>query len=118
KLFAPFLPHVTEEIYLRDFAEGADAVSIHVTAWPAGADFPADPEAEQAADVVQIVVDAMRRWKAEHNLSVGAPLSGMVIGAPSSLIAWLTAMKEDLHGITRAEQIRFTERESLTVAFD
>jgi valyl-tRNA synthetase len=118
KLFAPFLPHVTEEIYLRDFAEGADAVSIHVTAWPAGGDFPADPEAEQAGEAVHVVVDAVRRWKAEHNLSVGAPLSGLEIGAPSSLIVWLAAMQEDLHSITRAEQIRFTESESLTVAFD
>jgi hypothetical protein len=67
---------------------------------------------------VRFVVDAVRRWKADHNLSVGAPLSGLEIGGTALPIIWLTAMKEDLQSITRAEQIRFVERESLKVAFD
>jgi valyl-tRNA synthetase len=118
KLFAPFLPHITEEVYLRHFAEEADAVSIHVAPWPVGAAFPADPEAEQAGEAAQVVVDAVRRWKADHNLSVGAPLNGLKIAGPLRQIGQLENMKGDLGSITRAQQIRFAESDMIVVTMD
>jgi valyl-tRNA synthetase len=118
KLFAPFLPHVTEAIYLRDFAQEEGAASIHLAGWPVGAACPADPEAAHAGAAMSTVVDAVRHWKAEHKLSVGAPLARLAIGGRPQQLTWLAAMTEDLGSITRAAEIRLVAGDSLSVTIN
>ncbi|HXT37894.1 MAG TPA: valine--tRNA ligase [Chloroflexota bacterium] len=113
KLLAPFLPFVTEEIYLRDFAELDRAPSIHLAAWPDSRRYLPDPEAERAGVAMRAVVEAVRRWKAERNLSVGAPLVRLIVSAPVDTIPLLEDMADDLRGITRAEY--FTVRPGVGV---
>ncbi|WP_276272587.1 valine--tRNA ligase [Haloarcula litorea] len=68
KLFAPFLPHVTEELYDRVYA--ADS-SVHTTDWPTPGGYEADLEAGETA---MEVVSALRRYKTEHGLPLNADL--------------------------------------------
>ena len=108
KMLAPFVPHVTEEIYLLGFAADDGAVSIHLAAWPDAAVYPPDEEAEELGHTMLWLVDAVRRWKAERSLSVGAPLARLEIVCPAEQLALLRASEQDLRSITRAGEIVLT----------
>jgi len=68
KLWAPFLPHVTEELWTRLY--DADE-SLHTADWPA----PRGYEADLAAGVTTMaVISALRRYKTENGLALNASL--------------------------------------------
>jgi valyl-tRNA synthetase len=68
QLFAPFLPHITEELWSRVYAEDS---SIHTTDWPVAGGYEADLEAGETA---MEVVSALRRYKTENGLPLNADL--------------------------------------------
>jgi valyl-tRNA synthetase len=105
KMLAPFLPHITEEIYLREFAGEDGAPSVHVSAWPDPAQFPCDELVEQSGDTMLAVVEYVRRWKAERNMSVGAAVREVRVTCPTDQAPVLCAMEQDLRSITRAERV-------------
>ncbi len=105
KLLAPFMPHITDEIYQAGFAATDGAPSIHVSCWPIAPEEWADLEAERVGQAMMEVVDAVRRWKAERKLSVGAPLAAVSITCPPSLAGALEGAALDLRSVTRAERI-------------
>jgi valyl-tRNA synthetase len=111
KLFAPFLPYVTEEIYNGLFSEPAAAgASIHISTWPAPRpEFEATHTVEFGELLVEIA-SAVRRYKSEHNLPLGNELGrlqlALVNDGPASDIAdRLRSAYPDLASITRARQI-------------
>ena len=118
KMLAPFVPHVTEEIYLQGFAASEGSVSIHVTAWPDASAYQADEEAERLGSAVLSIVGAVRRWKAERSMSVGAPLNLLQVSSPPEQLPLLQEIEPDLRSITRAGNIVFGAAETLTVIVD
>ncbi|HEX2517332.1 MAG TPA: valine--tRNA ligase [Chloroflexota bacterium] len=104
KLLAPFLPHITDAIYTQGVAPGA--ASIHVSPWPQAPASWDDPAARGAGGAILQVVDAARRWKAERQLSVGAPLGALHISAPPEHLPALQSALLDLQGVTQAGQVQ------------
>jgi len=71
QLFAPFLPHITEELYDRLYdAEG----SVHTTEWPVPRGYEADLDAGETA---MEVIAALRQYKSEHGLALNATLEAV-----------------------------------------
>lgn len=105
KMLAPFLPHITDEIYLRAFAALDGAPSLHVSQWPDAHAFPIYDQGEQIGEILQFVIESVRRWKSERKLSVGAAIGELRIISPEGQVAVLRAMEQDLRSITRAERI-------------
>jgi valyl-tRNA synthetase len=73
KLWAPLLPHVTEELYQRLYDP---AHSLHVSDWPEPAGYDADLAAGETA---MAVISALRRYKTESGMALNAPLSNVEI---------------------------------------
>ena len=79
KLFAPFLPHVTEELWQRLYAAGAtDAAgtsegldSVHARDWPETRGYEANLEAGETA---MEAISALRRYKTENGMALNADL--------------------------------------------
>ena len=106
KLFAPFLPHVTEEIYAGLFAPTEGARSIHVSRWPDVDESLIDEQAETVGQVLVEVATAARRYKSEHNLPLGTPLKRLQLATGEiGLAARLREAEADLVSITRATQV-------------
>jgi valyl-tRNA synthetase len=105
KLFAPYLPHVTEEIYLAGFAAAAGAPSIHRSSWPVSNPGWESAEVERSGQALLDVIEAVRHWKAERQLSVGAPIALLTIRCPEELQSALVSVLIDLRSVTRANQI-------------
>jgi valyl-tRNA synthetase len=81
ELWAPFLPHVTEEIWQARYAgEGSlDDTSIHVRDWPTPQGYDADLEAGETA---MEVISALRRYKSQNQLSLNADLESVSVYGP------------------------------------
>lgn len=107
KLFAPFLPFVTEEIYQDLFAAGVGAAaSVHLSSWPVPNPALEDEAAEELGEKLVAVATAVRRYKSDHNLSLGTELPGLqLMPERDGLAQALEAAKEDLASITRAQKI-------------
>ncbi|MCX4080251.1 valine--tRNA ligase [Rickettsia rhipicephali] len=99
KLFAPFMPHITEELYQILYSKN----SIHVKgSWVNYSDLNYEIDAKGAEGLLEIL-DIVRKFKAEKNLSIKAPIkllevSGIVLSAE---------LAEDLKNVTSAEEIQF-----------
>ena len=113
KLFAPFLPFITEEIYQGLFTrENAPEQlspgrgSIHTSWWPS-------PQAELESDGAEAfgerlveIASAVRRYKSEHNLSLGNELRRLQLATRDlSLAELLFTAKPDLSSVCRAQQV-------------
>src|SRR3989344_2469790 len=115
KLFAPLLPHVTEEIYSLYFAGKEKAESIHVSAWPEPFQEFADEKAVQAGDLAVLVVAAVRQFKSSKSLSLGAEVKRLSIDARERRL--LEPLARDIQAAARAKELAFEKpAEPLQVA--
>jgi valyl-tRNA synthetase len=107
KLFAPFLPYVTEEIYTTLFAD--EGGSIHRSAWPTLQSLPTsgdDDTAMAVGDTLVAIATAVRRYKSEHGLSLGRELARLQITTDDATLAdALWASLTDLRSVTRAATV-------------
>ena len=103
KLFAPFLPHVTDEIYRALIRVPG---SLHRGSWP---EVDEDLESEESAamgEVLLEVVSAVRRYKSEHNMSVGAKLERLQLAPREPAVAaMLREAATDVQGVTGAARL-------------
>jgi len=88
KLFAPFLPHITEEIYHHQYKELEGDESIHVSPWPEPELI--DKEKETAGEMVKTYIAQVRSWKSGHGMALNAPMNAMATYASKKMIAQLT----------------------------
>ena len=122
KCFAPFLPYITEQIYLDLFAgAGEELASIHISAWPQPDPEFESQEALEIGDILKEIATTIRRYKSEHNLPLGKPLGRLQL-APADesqtlsrfslreLEDQLRSALPDLASITRAGQIELVEK--------
>ena len=105
KLFAPFLPHITEELYQMLYSSQGN-ISIHQTgSWPDMTDVGFDDaDMEQPANLI-IILDLVRKAKAQDNLSIKAPIDLIEVKG-STLTGDLI---NDLKNVTSAKEIRMVE---------
>jgi valyl-tRNA synthetase len=110
KLFAPFLPHVAEGIYRELFAAVGEADSIHRSSWPLPDETLIDTAAEAAGDAVVDIATAVRRYKTDNQLFLGAELERLQVAIRDpALRQALRNARADIRSITRAKQIEVRE---------
>jgi valyl-tRNA synthetase len=110
KLFAPIMPHVTEEIYQHLYGGSATSArdSIHLSAWPLVDEALIDAEAERAGEALLALTASVRRWKSARKIGLGAELARLTIAtADDGLRAALEGAVADLRSVTRAREIVF-----------
>ncbi len=105
KLLSPYLPYITEEIYQGLFRRWDGAESIHRSLWPAMHSECIDAEADEMGKMMLELLHQVRRYKAEHNLSVGAELATLHIGVQAKFQAALESAIIDLKSATRVKDI-------------
>jgi len=115
QMFAPFLPHVTEEIYLGLYAHHEtpekSTDSIHRSSWPIADQSLEDDMAEAFGETLVAIASAVRRYKSEHNLPLGTQLPCLQLATSQpDLLASLQMAASDLTSITRAQSVQLVER--------
>lgn len=109
KLFAPYLPHVTEEIYSCLYG---DKLISQRGSWPNTTDIIRNEEAIKLGDGLVNILDAVRKIKAENKISVSFPIQNLYIVSNKSSMN-LTLIKDDLANVTKAIKILTTNTENM-----
>ncbi|MEJ2747104.1 MAG: valine--tRNA ligase [Anaerolineae bacterium] len=110
KLLAPLLPYVTEQIYQGLFAAADGEASIHLARWPVVDERRVDDTAVSLGETLLEMATAVRRYKSEHNLSLGAELSTLhLTTSEEKLAAALAASTADLISISRAQAVHINQ---------
>jgi valyl-tRNA synthetase len=117
RLFAPFVPHITEEIYSHIFAgEFKESGSIHARGnWPKYIDYPVSEPEEQAGIDAVAILNEVRKIKAERNLSMKTTIDELVINIPEEKAA-LKKLQFDLQSVTNAKEIIWAHGDSIAVS--
>jgi valyl-tRNA synthetase len=111
KLFAPFLPYITEEVYQALFTAAEGKRSIHNARWPIADGALIDKGAEAVGDLIVEVAIAIRRYKSEANPSLGAELRRLQLATSEpSLARLLGEAAADITSVTRARKVEVSER--------
>jgi valyl-tRNA synthetase len=107
RLFAPFIPHVTEELYSIIF--GNDKQSIHSKGtWPKYLLIPVNEHSVKIGNDIVEILDVVRKVKAEQQLSLKVPIDKIVIRSSDNLINDANAL-QDLKNVTNTKHIEFIE---------
>ncbi len=129
KLFAPFLPYVTDEIYQSLFSSldlestrsrsstesgsstSVCSVSIHTASWPIVDATFKDDHAEHVGRTLVDIATVVRRYKSEKNLPLGTDLHRLQLATrESSLSHPLREAVDDLMSITRARGVELVRK--------
>ncbi|HDM67287.1 MAG TPA: hypothetical protein ENG62_02740, partial [Thermoplasmatales archaeon] len=92
KLFAPFFPHITEEIYQHLYKQTEGEKSIHISNWPT--EILYDEEAVDKGEVVKDFIAKIRAYKSEQGIALNAPLPVKETYAPREIISTLRENSE------------------------
>lgn len=74
KMFAIFMPHLTEEIYQNYFYEKEGKPSVHLLNWDSYLDFEPEEEVLQAGNDLLALLGMVRKYKTDRGLSLGEGL--------------------------------------------
>jgi valyl-tRNA synthetase len=84
KLFAPFFPHISEEIYHIYYKNHERYDSIHLSKWPSS-DYQYDKQ-EKSGEAVKRYISQVRSWKSEQGIALNAPLNAAASYASKEFI--------------------------------
>lgn len=75
KMFAPFMPYVTEEIYQQLFAKSEGVKSVHLARWPQYDAKLFDQKSLDLGEKVAKTIVTIRQWKHDNKMALNAPLA-------------------------------------------
>ena len=108
-LFAPFAPFLTEHMYQRFYRAREEAVSLHLTRWPAADPRWADPRwagDRSAVDQLAVILDATRVLRSGLRLGSSARLSQLTVQAHGEAAGvLLDQIAEPLRVAARADEL-------------
>ncbi|MFT3851412.1 MAG: valine--tRNA ligase [Ilumatobacteraceae bacterium] len=106
RLFAPFLPFVTEEVW-----SWWQAGSVHRAAWPAPALLSGDAG---LLEPVSAILSTIRRAKTDAKVSQRAAVERVDVGGPPAVLDALAAAESDLRDAGSVASFTTTAAEQLT----
>jgi valyl-tRNA synthetase len=95
RLFAPYLPFVTEEVWSWSHAD-----SVHLAPWPTVADLPTTGEVELMDDIAAALVE-IRGAKSQAKVSMKTEASSAEFSGPADQLERLRTLETDLRAVGR-----------------
>ena len=75
KLFAPIMPFVTEELYLKLFAEEENCKSVHLSNWPEVNKSELNEKTEKIGERFIEILKSVRQFKSKNNKSLKSEIN-------------------------------------------
>jgi len=112
KLFAPFVPYSTEEVWRWAFTD--ESKSVHTASFPSAKDFEGIPAGDPAIfDAVMAAQAAVNGQKTISKVSIARPITRLKLKANAESIKHLTPVKHDLCSATKTEKLETVEDSTL-----
>jgi valyl-tRNA synthetase len=116
RLFAPFLPFVTEEVW-----SWWRAGSIHHAEWPSAEEVLSacggaeDPHGVESLEFAAAVLGAIRKKKSEEQRPLKTPVARAVVRGPAAQLALLPEVERDLCASGLIQRLETAAAEALQV---
>jgi len=124
KLAAPFVPHITEEMYHSSmdgevlkseetsglFATNEGISSIHINDWPETEIRP-DPDINKGAETALNVISEVRKYKTANQIRLGEPMGRVVIMADEDTLSILEGFAGDITSTSRASELLLVNKD-------
>ena len=108
RLFAPFLPYATEEVWSWQHAE-----SVHRATWPTRDELASLPDGDPLVlTAVSQALAGVRRAKSEAKLGMRAEVTAMTLAGPAAALAAATKGEADLRAAGRISAMTSVEEET------
>ncbi|MDR0773025.1 MAG: valine--tRNA ligase [Wolbachia pipientis] len=108
RLFAPFLPYITEEIYHQLYSYN----SVHNQSnWPSKEELIYDKYSEEMGDNCVQILNIIRKIKADNNVSVKHLIKKLVIKADLREDKLNQSVQNDLQAVCNVEMIEWMQSE-------
>lgn len=134
RLLAPFIPTITDEVWSWIFADETEFLSVHLAPWPAKSANPTEaglldgyslpdthslaavpePENSNSFTAACEAIAAVRKAKSEAGISLGKPLSSLVLTADEPGRADLSLVLADVAAAGGAPEVQFNGTASAT----
>ncbi|MEM4598892.1 MAG: class I tRNA ligase family protein, partial [Candidatus Diapherotrites archaeon] len=114
KLFAPFMPFITEEMYQKLFSASEEPKSIHLSRWPEPYKKIKSKSAIEAGQAAVECISAIRKLKKQKNLSLAHELENVTVYHPKVNIA--KKAEQDIKETMRVKNIVFKKGSEVLAA--
>lgn len=104
KLYAIYVPHITEEIYQSYYKEFEKSISIHKIQWNMKLDFK-NEEILEFGENIKKIIGEVRRYKSERNLSLKDKINILKISISKTQSIYLQKTLKDIKACTWADEI-------------
>ena len=124
KLFAPIMPHITEELYQAYYSakDKEGCKSIHISTWPSYDAKLNDEVAEQAGELAVSIIREVRKYKTAQKMSLKDELSRVVVEAPLDIKKImgddLKGLEQDVISTVRAKKLELKQGDEFRIKIE
>ncbi|MFN8671208.1 MAG: valine--tRNA ligase [Candidatus Sericytochromatia bacterium] len=120
KLIAPYLPHITEELYQKYYKDLEKELSIHQTKFPTNLiEVPSNnTDIFKGIDFVLQTVEGVRKFKTDNKIRLGEEIADVKIKTNNADIELIKNFADDIQGISRSHKVSFEESENFETSFE
>lgn len=107
RMFAPFLPYITEEIWNWEYSKDKDMhTSIHKSPWPSPVEFDGIQKCKFKGFYEQMIeiITPIRKAKTEANISMAAPVRKVIVKCPEKNREIVQLILPDVCSMLRVEE--------------
>jgi valyl-tRNA synthetase len=115
KLFSPFIPHITEEIFSMYFKNIENIKSIHHTIMPAFGSIQEDEISYRAGEYMILLVSLVRGYKSKNQFSLMLPADKVIFNTSHANAQTGHLIVDDLKKILVSNEVIFEDKESAEV---
>lgn len=105
KMYAIFIPHMTEEIYQSYYRAQEEVKSIHLLPWDHETKMSLPDEMVTSASDFIDIASQVRRYKSEERLSLKTELQKLIVFCSQSSLEFIKKSEADLKAVTRAKEL-------------
>jgi valyl-tRNA synthetase len=107
KMYAIYVPHITDYIYGEFFRKHEKVVSIHLLQWQIISDI--DKSILLFGEELKNAIFSMRKYKSENNLSMRSEMDTLIVEHSPQFSDWFRQSEKDLKSCAKAKKVSFTQ---------
>lgn len=111
KLYAPILPHITEELYQLFIRESDSPASLHINPWPKDQQWLTNKkEILENGKILLEIIAEIRKEKVKKNIKLSQSIKKLTINAKGKEDFFTGSLLADLKNLSHAEEIKIDQK--------